>query len=93
MDLSSPPNRRIKPLVLRVVLSHFYRMLERYPSKSAETPRMRKTAAPQGIVLSGDRLFEFSSLISRWQVATRVAKSMGFKGEFRQWEDLLRIGD
>ena len=23
----------------------------------------------------------------------RIAESMGFKGEFRQWEDLLRIGD
>ena len=22
----------------------------------------------------------------------RIAESMGFKGEFRQWEDLLRIG-
>lgn len=28
-------------------------------------------------------------LISTFQ----VAKSMGFKGEFRQWEHLLRIGD
>jgi hypothetical protein len=23
----------------------------------------------------------------------RIAESMGFKGDFRQWEDLLRIGD
>jgi hypothetical protein len=23
----------------------------------------------------------------------RIAESMGFKGEFRQWEDLLRVGD
>jgi hypothetical protein len=23
----------------------------------------------------------------------QIAESMGFKGEFRQWEDLLRIGD
>ena len=23
----------------------------------------------------------------------RVAESMGFKGDFRQWEELLRIGD
>ena len=23
----------------------------------------------------------------------RVAESMGFKGEFPQWEDLMRIGD
>ena len=23
----------------------------------------------------------------------RIAESMGFKGEFRQWEGLLRIGD
>jgi hypothetical protein len=23
----------------------------------------------------------------------RVAESMGFKGDFRQWEQLLRIGD
>ena len=23
----------------------------------------------------------------------RVAESMGFRGEFRQWEDLLRVGD
>lgn len=23
----------------------------------------------------------------------QVAESMGFKGDFRQWEDLLRVGD
>ena len=23
----------------------------------------------------------------------RIAKSMGFKGEFRHWEDLLRVGE
>ena len=23
----------------------------------------------------------------------RIAESMGFKGEFRQWEELLRLGD
>jgi hypothetical protein len=23
----------------------------------------------------------------------RIAESMGFKGEFRQWEHLLRIGE
>ena len=23
----------------------------------------------------------------------QIAGSMGFKGDFRQWEDLLRIGD
>jgi hypothetical protein len=23
----------------------------------------------------------------------QIAESLGFKGEFRQWEDLLRIGD
>jgi hypothetical protein len=23
----------------------------------------------------------------------KIAESMGFKGDFRQWEDLLRIGD
>ena len=32
--------------------------------------------------------------IERCVIATfRVAESMGFKGDFRQWEDLLRIGD
>jgi hypothetical protein len=29
------------------------------------------------------------SVISTFQ----VAKSMGFKGEFRQWEHLLRVGE
>jgi hypothetical protein len=23
----------------------------------------------------------------------QIAESMGFKGEFRQWEELLRLGD
>ena len=32
--------------------------------------------------------------IERCVIATfRVAESMGFKGEFRQWEDLLWIGE
>ena len=32
--------------------------------------------------------------IERCVIATfRVAESMGFQGEFRQWEDLLRVGD
>ena len=32
--------------------------------------------------------------IERCIISTfRVAESMGFKGDFRQWEDLLRIGD
>ena len=32
--------------------------------------------------------------IERCVISTfRIAESMGFKGEFRQWEDLLRIGD
>jgi hypothetical protein len=32
--------------------------------------------------------------IERCVIATfRVAESMGFKGEFQQWEELLRIGD
>ncbi|MGA7212817.1 MAG: hypothetical protein WCE49_12935 [Terrimicrobiaceae bacterium] len=32
--------------------------------------------------------------IERCVISTfQVAESMGFKGEFRQWEHLLRIGD
>ena len=32
--------------------------------------------------------------IERCAISTfQVAESMGFKGDFRQWEDLLRIGD
>ncbi len=32
--------------------------------------------------------------IGRCVISTfRIAESMGFKGDFRQWEDLLRIGD
>jgi hypothetical protein len=32
--------------------------------------------------------------IERCVISTfRIAESMGFKGEFRQWEELLRIGD
>jgi hypothetical protein len=35
-----------------------------------------------------------SEEIERRVIATfRVAQSMGFKGEFRQWEELLRLGD
>ena len=32
--------------------------------------------------------------IERCAISTfRVAESMGFKGEFRQWEQLLQVGD
>jgi hypothetical protein len=32
--------------------------------------------------------------IERRLISTfRVAESMGFKGDYRQWEELLRIGD
>ena len=32
--------------------------------------------------------------IERCLISTfKVAESIGFKGEFRQWEELLRIGD
>jgi hypothetical protein len=32
--------------------------------------------------------------IERCVIASfQIAESMGFKGEFHQWEDLLRIGD
>ena len=32
--------------------------------------------------------------IERCVISTfQVAESMGFKGDFRQWEDLLRVGD
>ena len=32
--------------------------------------------------------------IKRYVISSfRIAESMGFKGEFRQWQDLLRIGD
>ena len=32
--------------------------------------------------------------IERRVISTfQIAESMGFKGDFRQWEDLLRIGD
>ena len=32
--------------------------------------------------------------IERCVIASfRIAESMGFKGDFRQWEELLRIGD
>ena len=32
--------------------------------------------------------------IERCLISTfKLAESMGFKGDFRQWEDLLRVGD
>ena len=32
--------------------------------------------------------------IERCVIATfRIAESMGFKGDFRQWEELLRVGE
>ena len=35
-----------------------------------------------------------SKQIERCVIATfQMAESMGFKGDFRQWEGLLRIGD
>ena len=41
-----------------------------------------------------DRSGKSGKQIERCLISTfQVAESMGFKGEFRQWEDLLRIGD
>jgi hypothetical protein len=37
---------------------------------------------------------ESGKQIERSVIASfRIAESMGFKGELRQWEELLRIGD
>jgi hypothetical protein len=40
---------------------------------------------------------QFRQLTSKSSAASsqsfQVAESIGFKGDFRQWEDLLRIGD
>jgi hypothetical protein len=30
---------------------------------------------------------------SQFSSSFQVAESMGFKGDFRQWQELLRIGD
>ena len=41
-----------------------------------------------------ERAGKSGKAIERCVIATfRVAESLGFKGELRQWEDLLRIGD
>ena len=41
-----------------------------------------------------ERAGKSGKAIERCVIATfRVAESMGFKGELRQWEELLRIGD
>ena len=41
-----------------------------------------------------ERAGKSGKAIERCVISTfRIAESMGFKGDFRQWEDLLRIGD
>jgi hypothetical protein len=41
-----------------------------------------------------ERAGKSGKVIERSVIASfRVAESMGFKGDFRQWEHLLRIGD
>jgi hypothetical protein len=41
-----------------------------------------------------DRSGKSGKPIERCVISTfRVAKSLGFKGDYRQWEELLRIGD
>ena len=43
---------------------------------------------------SGETAGKSGKQIERCAIARfRVAESMGFKGDFRQWEDLLEIGD
>ena len=37
-----------------------------------------------------DRLFDADK---RGLVVFQIAQSIGFKGEFRQWEELLRVGE
>ena len=40
---------------------------------------------------------ELANRPSKWSGAVfstfQIAESMGFKGEFRQWEDLLRVAE
>ena len=52
------------------------------------------------VLLAGGMRRRLSSIsatgkqIERCVISTfRIVESMGFKGEFRQWEHLLRVGD
>ena len=48
---------------------------------------------PQGISANVRNRWKIRQ-IERCVISTfRIAESMGFKGDFRQWEELLRIGD
>jgi hypothetical protein len=43
---------------------------------------------------TGETAGKSGKSIERCVIATfRIAESLGFKGDCRQWEDLLRIGD
>jgi hypothetical protein len=54
------------------------------PAKSRK-PQYRRTCETAG---------KSGKPIERCIISTfQVAESKGFKGEFRQWEDLVRIGD
>jgi hypothetical protein len=50
---------------------------------------MRQTAARQGGVTCVKFILASWSLLVNWRL--EIAESMGFQGEFRQWEDLLRL--
>ena len=59
--------------------------LDRFVSHLQSRREYRRTCETAG--KSGKQIER--CVISSFQ----IAESMGFKGEFRQWEDLLRIGD
>ncbi|HEY5742811.1 MAG TPA: hypothetical protein VIS99_09745 [Terrimicrobiaceae bacterium] len=56
------------------------------PSRLISTDRAGNTAR--------ERAGKGGKQIERCVIATfQVAESMGFNGDFRQWQDLLRVGD
>ncbi len=67
----------------------FGRNLERWEQGRTQRDERYRKPSPQTATLP-----KSSEEIERCVKSSfRIAASMGFKGDFRQWEDLLRIGD
>ena len=72
-------------------LPHNCQKIDSYVSEPYSAPR--NTAKYRGIV-EGAKPRSPASKIERCVIASfQIAESIGFKGDFRKWKELLRVGD
>jgi hypothetical protein len=52
------------------------------------------SSSPQGVSANCETAGKSGKQIERCVISTfQIAESIGFEGEFRQWEEVLRVGE